>query len=181
MIFVTHSNAQNSQVQGAGIPLSVQRLGYRLQGRSSKPEVSTVQTRSGVQLAPNGYRGSFPGVKWPGCEADHLHPSSVEVKNQWSYTPTSLLYAFMVWTATVLPFTTGFRFPLAIQADVRQGDTVNNTTRRFLIDIITNLDIKKLETRCFGLTLAIIRIHLEKLFCKSVIQLSKRAVVYIIV
>ena len=41
-----------------------------------------------------------------------------------------------------------------------------------LIDvIIRNQDIKKLETTCFGLTLAIIRFHLEKLFCKSVIQL----------
>ena len=46
----------------------------------------------------------------------------------------------------------------------------------FLIDvIIRNQDIKKLETTCFGLTLAIIRFHLEKLFCKSVIQLCKRA------
>ena len=42
----------------------------------------------------------------------------------------------------------------------------------YLIDvIIRNKDIKKLETTCFGLTLAIIRFHLEKLFCKSVIQL----------
>jgi len=39
----------------------------------------------------------------------------------------------------------------------------------FLIDIIINQDIKKLETTCLGLTLAIIRFHLEKLFCKSVI------------
>ena len=55
---------------------------------------------------------------------------------------------------------------------------VNNTTRSFLIDvIIRNQDIKKLETTCFGLTLAIIRFHLEKLFCKSVIQLCKRALV----
>jgi len=50
----------------------------------------------------------------------------------------------------------------------------------FLIDvIIRNQDIKKLETTCFGLTLAIIRFHLEKLFCKSAIQICKR--VYIIV
>jgi hypothetical protein len=26
------------------------------------------------------------GAKWPGCEIDHLPPSSVEVKNEWSYT-----------------------------------------------------------------------------------------------
>jgi len=43
------------------------------------------------------------------------------------------------------------------------GDTVNNTTTSFLIGvIIRNQDIKKLETTCFGLTLAIFRLHLEK-------------------
>ena len=48
----------------------------------------------------------------------------------------------------------------------------------FLIDvIIKNQDIKKLETTCFGLTLAIISFHLVKLFCKSVIQFCKRALV----
>ena len=43
--------------------------------------------------------------------------------------------------------------------------------------IIRNQDIKKLETTCFGLTLAIFRFHLEKLFVTFVIQLCKRAVV----
>jgi len=41
--------------------------------------------------------------------------------------------------------------------------------------IIRNQDIKKLEKTYFGLTLAIIRFNLEKLFCKSVIQLCKCA------
>jgi hypothetical protein len=36
------------------------------------------------------------GVKRLGREADHLRPSSVEVKNAWSYTSTPQ-YAFMVW------------------------------------------------------------------------------------
>jgi hypothetical protein len=36
-----------------------------------------------------GTRGSFPGVKWPGHEADHSPPSSAKVKNVWSYTSTS--------------------------------------------------------------------------------------------
>jgi len=40
---------------------------------------------------------------------------------------------------------------------------------------IRNQDIKKLETTCFGLTLAIFRFYLEKLFCKIFIQLCKRA------
>jgi hypothetical protein len=35
-----------------------------------------------------GTRGSFPGVKRPGGEADHSPPSSAEVKNAWSYTFT---------------------------------------------------------------------------------------------
>jgi hypothetical protein len=32
------------------------------------------------------------GVKWPGLEADHSHPSSAEVKNVWSYTSTSPIH-----------------------------------------------------------------------------------------
>jgi hypothetical protein len=30
----------------------------------------------------------FPGVKGPGSEVNQLSPSSVEVKNEWSYTST---------------------------------------------------------------------------------------------
>jgi hypothetical protein len=41
---------------------------------------------------PLGTRGSFPGVKQLGCEADHSPPSSAEVKNAWSYTSTSPLH-----------------------------------------------------------------------------------------
>jgi len=29
-----------------------------------------------------------PGVKQPGCETDHLPPSSAGIKNVWSYTST---------------------------------------------------------------------------------------------
>jgi hypothetical protein len=32
-----------------------------------------------------GCRGAVPGVKRPGRDVDHLSPSSVEVKNEWSY------------------------------------------------------------------------------------------------
>jgi len=32
-----------------------------------------------------GRRGSFPGVKPQGCEADHSPASSARVKNEWSY------------------------------------------------------------------------------------------------
>ena len=35
-----------------------------------------------------GHRNSLPEVKRLGREVDHLNPSSAEVKNEWSYTPT---------------------------------------------------------------------------------------------
>jgi hypothetical protein len=35
-----------------------------------------------------GTRGSFPGVKRQGREADHSPPSSADIKNAWSYTST---------------------------------------------------------------------------------------------
>jgi len=45
----------------------------------------------------SGYREPFPqGVKRPGHEADHLSPSSAEVKNAWSYT-SHPPYAYMAW------------------------------------------------------------------------------------
>jgi len=37
------------------------------------------------RLLSNGYEGLFPGVKRPGHESDHSHPSSAEVKNAWNY------------------------------------------------------------------------------------------------
>jgi hypothetical protein len=43
-----------------------------------------------------GTRGSFPGVKRLGREADHSPPSSVAVKNAWIYASTPQ-YAFMAW------------------------------------------------------------------------------------
>jgi hypothetical protein len=44
---------------------------------------------------PMGTRDSFPGIKRPGREADHS-PSSAEVENVWSYTPTPQ-YVLMAW------------------------------------------------------------------------------------
>jgi len=44
-----------------------------------------------LSLLSSGYggRGLFcPGIKQPGHEADHLLPSTVKVKNAWSYTST---------------------------------------------------------------------------------------------
>jgi len=43
-----------------------------------------------------GTKGSFPGIKRPGREADHSLPSSAYIKNAWSYASTPQ-YAFMAW------------------------------------------------------------------------------------
>jgi hypothetical protein len=58
----------------------------------------SVQTGSGAH-SPSylmGTRGSFVEIKRSGREADYSHPSSVEVKNAWSYTSTPQ-YVFMAW------------------------------------------------------------------------------------
>jgi hypothetical protein len=39
-------------------------------------------------LLPNGYGALSPGVKRPGCEADHSLPASAKVKKMWIYTST---------------------------------------------------------------------------------------------
>jgi len=44
---------------------------------------------------PMGTRVSL-GVKWPTREADHLPPSSAEVKNAWSYISTPQ-YVYLAW------------------------------------------------------------------------------------
>jgi hypothetical protein len=43
---------------------------------------------------PKGNGGSFPGVKWPGREADHSPPTNAAVKNTWIHTSTPP-YVFM--------------------------------------------------------------------------------------
>jgi hypothetical protein len=43
---------------------------------------------------PMGTRGSFPGVKQQGREADHSPPAGAEVKKLWIYKSTPP-YAFM--------------------------------------------------------------------------------------
>jgi hypothetical protein len=82
--------------------------GYGLDDRRSRVRVPAgagnfslhhrVQIGSGAHPAsyPMGTRGSYPGGKAAGREADHSPPSSAEVKNAWSYTSTPQ-YAFMAW------------------------------------------------------------------------------------
>jgi hypothetical protein len=45
-----------------------------------------IQTGSGSRVPsyPVGTSSSFPGVKQPECEGDHLPLSNAEVKNMWS-------------------------------------------------------------------------------------------------
>jgi hypothetical protein len=75
-------------------------LGYGLEDRSSRVRFPAgagnlslhhrSQTGSGAHLDcyPIGNRGSLPGVKRPGREADHSPPSGAEVKNTRSYIST---------------------------------------------------------------------------------------------
>jgi hypothetical protein len=49
-----------------------------------------------LNLLSSGYRGSFPGVKRSGREADHSPPSNAEFKNVWSYISIHP-YVFMSW------------------------------------------------------------------------------------
>jgi hypothetical protein len=69
--------------------------------------LQSIQTGSGAH--PYFYyevstAGTYPGVKWLGCGADHLPMSTTESKNHWHYTSTPP-YDFMVHTrATSLSF-----------------------------------------------------------------------------
>jgi hypothetical protein len=77
--------------------LSGTTLGYGLDDRGFESRKGLgiffhhrVQTGSGTHPAsyPMGTRGSFPGVKRPGREADHSPLSSAEIKNTLNYTST---------------------------------------------------------------------------------------------
>jgi len=58
--------------------------------------------------------GFFPQkVKRPGREADNSTFSSVEVKNEWSYTSTPL-YALMEWQITIVPLCNIIKLHLCI-------------------------------------------------------------------
>jgi hypothetical protein len=78
-----------------------------------------VQNDSGAHPAsyPMGTRGSFPGIKRPGREADHSHPSSAEVKEYvelYLHSPIRLhgvvlsLKKKSTWTALPSPYQTSW-------------------------------------------------------------------------
>ena len=63
----------------------------------SKHDISPLSETFGLALEPihltiQWPRGSFPGVKRPGREVHHSSPSSVKVKNEWSYTPSPPIF-----------------------------------------------------------------------------------------
>jgi hypothetical protein len=70
--------------------------GYRLDGLGIESRWGTrffahVQTGPGAHPASCTMgTGSFPGVKRPGCDADHPPPSSAEIKKDQGYTSTPL-------------------------------------------------------------------------------------------
>jgi hypothetical protein len=51
-----------------------------------RQKLSVLHKQSGPAVRPSGYRGSHPGVKRPGREADQSPPSSTDIKNRWSHT-----------------------------------------------------------------------------------------------
>jgi hypothetical protein len=62
-------------------------------------------TQSLIQWEPGVL---YLGVKWPGRETDHSHPSSAEVKNAWRYTSTPSNAA--PWRRSQLKHTDSFTF-----------------------------------------------------------------------
>jgi hypothetical protein len=66
-------------------------MGFFLFATTSRPALGPTQCL--IEWVPGTLT---PAVKRPGREADHLPPSSAEVKNAWSSTSTPQ-YVFMAW------------------------------------------------------------------------------------
>jgi len=92
-------------VVGVGTRYRLNIPGYESwQGKEIFSSPNTFRPVMGpIQLLFSAYWVSFPGVKQPGCEVGHSHPSSGEVKSEWSYTsaPRNVLLA---WTGVTLAF-----------------------------------------------------------------------------
>jgi hypothetical protein len=82
--------------------LSAGRPRFSFRPAGAVKEFFLFVTASSPAARPNRLQCSWvqgalsPGVKRPGCQADHSPPSSAEVKNAWSYTYTSQ-YIFMAY------------------------------------------------------------------------------------
>ena len=59
---------------------------FFIQASLPKPMCYSFLLSTAVQTPTTGYRSSFPGIRRPGCEINHLLPASSEVKNEWNYT-----------------------------------------------------------------------------------------------
>jgi hypothetical protein len=76
---------------GASIAQSVEVLGYGLDDRGlplgrGREFFSSPPRQDRLWGPPSPLYSGYPGGKRPGREADHVPPSSAEVKNAWSYT-----------------------------------------------------------------------------------------------
>jgi hypothetical protein len=94
-------------VRRVRIAQSILTLGYGLDDWGSVPGRENygnfslchcIQTGSGAHPAsyPMGTGALFTGIKRPGLGAEHLPPSSADVKNAWSCTSIAQ-YVFVAW------------------------------------------------------------------------------------
>ena len=83
----TYFNTIRSRSIGVGIEIKLRDV--RSGARIPETSVSTKTSRPGpIQ----------PSIQWAlGCEVDHSHKPSAEIKNEWSYTSTPP-YTFTAWT-----------------------------------------------------------------------------------
>jgi hypothetical protein len=91
-------------------------IGVRFPAGAGNFSIHRVETGSGPHPAsyPMRTRGSFPGGKAAGGEADHSPPSSAEVKNAWSYTSTPPNEPS--WRGAHLKESTGTTLPLHLSS-----------------------------------------------------------------
>ena len=89
--------------------------------------LQNIQTGSDAHSISYAMAQEFrPGLKRPGCENDHSHSSSDEVKNTWSYTATPI-HVFVAWKETNLPFSSSSKY---------------NITKVVAIPVVPTLQIK---------------------------------------
>jgi hypothetical protein len=84
-------------------------------GESDSPLIQSVDTDSGAYLTSYsmGTRRFSPEVKRPKLKANQLLPSSVEVKNEYSYTSTPP-YALMACRVTTVPYCNRHKYLLLL-------------------------------------------------------------------
>jgi hypothetical protein len=111
-LFITLNCPLDSSLLGLNILLCTFRFRFPT-GAGNFSLYHRVQNGFAAHTAsyPMGTRGSFPGVKRPGREADHLPPSNAEVKMSGA-TPLLPQYAFMTRCLVKHRDNFTFTFPL---------------------------------------------------------------------